>query len=78
MLSVEKPAGGMQLIDGLSDGLRDTAIVTELAARGIQARAISSFYLGAAPSQGLLLGFAGYTSEVIEAGFEEIKGVFPS
>jgi len=72
---VEKPAGGMQLIAGLPDGMSDAAIVKTLAAHGVQARPLSGFYLGKAKSQGLLLGFAGYSSEAIEAGLKEIKGI---
>ncbi|MHA1164465.1 MAG: MocR-like pyridoxine biosynthesis transcription factor PdxR [Alphaproteobacteria bacterium] len=74
-LVVEKPAGGMQLIAGLPDGMSDAAIVKTLAAHGVQARPLSGFYLGKAKSQGLLLGFAGYSSEAIEAGLKEIKGI---
>jgi GntR family transcriptional regulator/MocR family aminotransferase len=75
LLSIERPAGGMQLIAGLPDGMSDAAIVTRLAAHDIQARAVSDFYLSTAKSQGLLLGFAGYTREAIEVGLKEIKAV---
>ena len=54
MLSIERPAGGMQLIAGLPDGMSDTAIVRTMADRGILARAVSGFYLSKAKSQGLL------------------------
>ena len=73
MFSVERPAGGMQLIARLQRDTNDVAMVKALAARGVQARALSSFYLGKAEAQGLLLGFAGYSHEAIEAGLREIK-----
>ena len=75
MLSIERPAGGMQLIAGLPDGMSDDAIVRAMADRGVQARAVSSFYLSKEKSQGLLLGFAGYSGEAIEAGLKEIKTI---
>ncbi len=78
MLRVEKPAGGMQLIAELPDGMSDTATVTALAARGVLCRALSSFYLGKAKRQGLLLGFAGYTSDEIENSLQELEEILPS
>jgi len=77
LLTGEKPAGGMQLIASLPEGMSDVAIVTALAARGVLARSVSGFYLGKAKNQGLLLGFAGYTSEAIERGLEEIRDILP-
>ena len=74
-LGVEMPAGGMQLIAGLPEGMSDAAIVKSLGERNIQARALSGFYLGEAKAQGLLLGFAGYTDEAIERGLEEIQEI---
>ena len=74
-LGVEKPAGGMQLIASLPDGMNDVAIVKSLAERGVHARALSSFYLGEVKAQGLLLGFAGYECEAIEAGLKDIKEI---
>ena len=68
----------MQLIAGLPDGMSDTTLVKALAARGVQARAVSSFYLGKPRRQGLLLGFAGYTSEAIRRGLDEISDVIPN
>jgi GntR family transcriptional regulator/MocR family aminotransferase len=76
-LGVEQPAGGMQLIAGLPDGMSDIAIVKTLAAHGVQARALSSFYLGTPKYQGLLLGFAGYTNGEIETGLKQIKEILP-
>ena len=73
-LGVEKPAGGMQLIAELPGGWSDVEAVKALAARGVLARAVSGFYLGAAKRQGLLLGFAGYRREEIARGLEEIRG----
>lgn len=75
ILIAEKPAGGMQLIAGLPDGLSDAKIIKKLANHNIQARAVSSFYLGKAQQQGLLLGFAGYRSEEIEAGLNGMKDI---
>ena len=67
VFSVERPAGGMQLIARLRRDMDDAAMVRALAARGVQARALSSFYLDKAEDRGLLLGFAGYAREAIEA-----------
>jgi len=75
LLRVEKPAGGMQLIAGLPYGMSDATLVKTLAAHGVQARAVSSFYLGKTKKQGLLLGFAGYRCEAIEGGLGKIKGI---
>ncbi|HDL16580.1 MAG TPA: hypothetical protein ENH27_01920 [Rhizobiales bacterium] len=78
MLTVEKPAGGMQLIAGLPDGAGDTAIVSALARRGVLARPLSGFYLGGEKGRGLLLGFAGYAPGEIEKGLAELRKVLPA
>jgi GntR family transcriptional regulator/MocR family aminotransferase len=75
ILIAEKPAGGMQLIAGLPNGFSDAKIIKTLAEHNIQARAVSSFYLGKAQHQGLLLGFAGYSSDAIEAGLRGMKDI---
>ena len=78
LLTVEKPAGGMQLIAGLPDGAGDTAIVSALARRGVLARPLSGFYLGGEKGRGLLLGFAGYAPGEIEKGLAELRKVLPA
>ncbi len=75
LIRVERPAGGMQLIARLPDDMDDAALVRTLCESGVQTRALSSFYLGKAKNQGLLLGFAGYAPEAIEAGLDLMKGV---
>lgn len=78
LLTVEKPAGGMQLIARLPDNMSDVAVANALVARGVLARPLSSFYLGKAKKQGLLLGFAGYRREAIERGLEVVTDVIPT
>ncbi len=77
-VTVERPAGGMQLIAGLPAGRDDAAVVRELAARRVMARPLSGFYLGEPRRHGLLLGFAGYPVEDIAAGAVQIRSALGS
>lgn len=77
-ISVEPPAGGMQLIAGLPAGWDDRRVVEGLAARGIMARPLSGFYLGRAEQQGLLLGYAGYGVEEITQGAAQLAQLLRS
>jgi GntR family transcriptional regulator/MocR family aminotransferase len=71
-VSVERPAGGMQLIAGLPEDIDDAALAVALGRRGVQARPLSAFYLGKPARRGLLLGFAGYPPADIERGVRQL------
>ncbi|MCG8559335.1 MAG: PLP-dependent aminotransferase family protein [Hyphomicrobiales bacterium] len=65
-VAVEPPAGGMQLIAELQGEADDVGLAARLAGAGIEAQALSSYYLGPPAKRGLFLGFAAWSPEQIE------------
>ncbi|MFL6229432.1 MAG: PLP-dependent aminotransferase family protein [Pyrinomonadaceae bacterium] len=68
LVEVEPAAAGMQLIAWLPAGLDDQAVAREALARGVEARALSSFYAGKAPRGGLELGYAAFNQRELRRG----------
>jgi GntR family transcriptional regulator/MocR family aminotransferase len=65
---VESPDQGRHLIAYLHGGVSDTAIERAARENGLTVRAISRLYHKAPPRSGLMLGFAGFSHDVIERG----------
>lgn len=65
-LTIEPPAGGVQLLAHLDSQLDDRAIANRLAAAGITARPLSPHFTGQVTGQGLFLGFAAWTEDEID------------
>ena len=66
LLSVEIPAGGMQLVAWINGAADDTATSICLQNAGITTRAISPMFSCGARRDGLFLGFAGWNEREIE------------
>ncbi|BAT61271.1 HTH-type transcriptional regulatory protein GabR [Variibacter gotjawalensis] len=64
-LDVQVPDQGLHLLARLPDGSDDVALVERAAAAGVGARALSRLYVDAEPSQGLVIGFSGYSADVM-------------
>lgn len=75
-LTVAPPGGGMQLIAELPTDADDVAMVRRLAEEGIEAQAVSSYYLAMPRRRGLSLGFAAWSPEEIEAGVDAMARAF--
>jgi GntR family transcriptional regulator/MocR family aminotransferase len=65
-LTIEQPAGGVQLLAHLDPGRDDRAISQRLAVAGVTARPLSPHFTGTTASQGLFLGFAAWTEQEID------------
>ncbi len=65
-LTIESPAGGMQLLAYLDPHRNDRAISARLAELGVTARALSMHFAGPASAQGLFLGFAAWNEQEID------------
>jgi GntR family transcriptional regulator/MocR family aminotransferase len=68
VLDVDLPDQGMHLIAYFRDGRSDRDVEANAIRNGILVRAISPLYRGAAPRQGLLLGFTGFPPQAMAAG----------
>ncbi|TDK42364.1 PLP-dependent aminotransferase family protein [Antarcticimicrobium luteum] len=69
-LTAPPDPSGMHLLCGIGPALRglsDTEIAAEAAEAGISLRALSAYWPGGAGPQGLILGYAGFAPERIEA-----------
>jgi GntR family transcriptional regulator/MocR family aminotransferase len=65
-LTIEPPAGGVQLLAHLDPLHDDRAIAERLAAAGVTARPLSPHFTGAVTGQGLFLGFAAWNEAEID------------
>ncbi|HEY8334681.1 MAG TPA: PLP-dependent aminotransferase family protein [Tardiphaga sp.] len=74
-LTLERPAGGVQLLAHLAPGRDDRAIAIQLAAAGVTARPLSPHFTGAIGGQGLFLGFAAWNELEIDAAAATIGRV---
>ena len=73
LLRAEAEPSGMHVIaDILDPRLSDREAAGRAEASGITARALSSFYSGEATRQGLVLGYAGFAEDAIEAGVKTL------
>lgn len=76
VLSVEVPAGGIQLVARLKRGRTDQAAVKRLVEAGVETRALSSLALGRPHDHGLLLGFAAWRESEISAAVRAMASCF--
>jgi len=67
MLVVHNADAGLHVATLLPDGVSDVDVVKRMAARGLVAAPLSSFYLGRPRRSGLLLGFGGVDEARLEA-----------
>ncbi|MDB5655430.1 MAG: transcriptional regulator, GntR family/aminotransferase family protein, partial [Tardiphaga sp.] len=74
-LTIEPPAGGVQLLAYLDPRRDDRAIAARLAAAGVTARPLSPHFTGAIDGQGLFLGFAAWNEAEIDAAAATIGRV---
>ena len=74
-VSVNRPAGGMQLIAELPPEVDDVEIVMELGRKDIVARAVSQLTFGPQERRGLLMGYAGYSGETIGSKVATCRGI---
>ncbi|WPO38954.1 PLP-dependent aminotransferase family protein [Tardiphaga sp. 42S5] len=65
-LTIEPPAGGMQLLAFLDPHRDDRAISARLAELGVTARALSMHFIPPASAPGLFLGFAAWNEQEID------------
>ena len=64
--------GGMHSVFLLPPNYSDIDICQRTDAKGLGIRALSNYYNGKAPQQGLVIGFAGYNDEIIKKGVSEL------
>ncbi|WP_187435610.1 PLP-dependent aminotransferase family protein [Bradyrhizobium hipponense] len=76
LLSVEVPAGGIQLVARFKRSRADRAAVKRLVEAGVETRALSSLSLGRPRDQGLLLGFAAWRESEISAAVRTMESCF--
>jgi len=74
-LTIEPPAGGMQLLAYLDPHRDDRAISARLAKLGVTARPLSMHFTGPASDQGLFMGFAAWNEQEIDKAAAIIGGV---
>jgi GntR family transcriptional regulator / MocR family aminotransferase len=60
LFSVDAPPSGLMVMLRLDDHVDDEALVSTLAAAGIETQALSAHYVGRKRKKGLLLSFAGF------------------
>lgn len=76
LLTADLESGGMHLVAGLDDALASRLTdkdVSELAADcGLNVAPLSSFFLGQCSQQGLIMGYAAFSSQAIERGVREL------
>lgn len=77
-LEVSGGEAGMHLVIMLQKGLPDEEISAQAARRKLWLWPLSSSYVGKAPRQGFILGFAGTRAEDIPAGLRTLKSVLAS
>jgi GntR family transcriptional regulator / MocR family aminotransferase len=74
-LDVAVPEQGLHMVARLIAGTSkrpDMEVVAAANAAGVGARALSTMYVNAKPLQGLVLGFSGFTDEVLREAAEKI------
>ena len=64
---VNRPAGGMQLVAELPTDMDDVSVARAFGERGVVVRPLSQLTLGVRTRSGLLMGYAGYPIEEIQA-----------
>ena len=74
-LTLEPPAGGVQLLAHLDPRCDDRAIAARLAAAGVTARPLSPHFTGEADGRGLFLGFAAWNEAEIDIAVATIGRV---
>ncbi|QUS42357.1 PLP-dependent aminotransferase family protein [Tardiphaga alba] len=77
-LTVERPAGGMQLLAHLAPHWDDRDVVARLAHAGVTARALSQHFTGPVTGKGLFLGFAAWNEQEIDKAAAVIGDVLQS
>ncbi len=79
LLDIAPAPAGMHLIAGLSPAIAARMDDCEASGRaanaGITAFPLSAYYAGSSPRQGLVLGYAGFKDEAIEAAVETLSSV---
>ena len=75
-LTVDVPAGGMQLLARCHPSLDDVALCRELADKGVTARPLSEMLYHRTAEPGLFLGFAAWNEEEIAAGAAIVGSLF--
>ena len=66
---------GMHTVGWLPAGVDDAIIAIEAARAGLNTLAVSSFALGSLSRGGLLLGYAGFSPQIIKKGMRELASV---
>jgi GntR family transcriptional regulator / MocR family aminotransferase len=77
-LTVDPPDQGMHLVAYLRRGLKDVAIERAARDHGVIARAMSRLYVAAPPRSALVIGFSGYSRQMIPPAVAQLtKAVIP-
>ena len=74
-LTVDTPDQGMHLVAYTRRGLSDLAVERAGRQHGVIVRAMSRFYVAAAPRSALVLGFSGYPRQMIVSAVERLAEV---
>ena len=78
LYTIDASPAGLMLLLHLPPGASDEALVSLLAERGIEAQSLSSHYAGRKRAQGLLLSFAGFTSDELKKSAARLIEVMTS
>ena len=73
LVEVEPSDAGIHLVAWLPEGLGDSDVSRAAAARGVEARPMSSFYAGEPGRGGLELGYAAFNGEEIRRGAAQLS-----
>jgi GntR family transcriptional regulator / MocR family aminotransferase len=72
VLRIRAPRTGLHVVGDL-DGVRDSRVFEEAAARGVEVMPLSAFYSGGSKAtNGLVLGFGGVRSDAVRGGMEAL------
>jgi GntR family transcriptional regulator/MocR family aminotransferase len=78
ILEVEPSDAGIQLVAWLPEGIDDTQVSREAAARGVEARPMSIFYAQEPRRAGLDLGYAAFNEREIRRGAAQLSAAIRS
>jgi GntR family transcriptional regulator/MocR family aminotransferase len=74
-LEIEVAAAGLHLVGWLPDGVDDRAVAQRLAEADIEVMPISAYALEALPRSGLVLGYAAFDTNRIEAAVRRMADI---
>lgn len=78
LFELDAPPSGLMILLRLPPHVSDENLVARLAAEGIETLSLSSHYAGKSRQQGLLLSFAGFSANELEAAADKLAALLKS